>query len=512
MTWKTLFLATLALGLAAPASAQDDIFAITEPVALDPSNPDVEEVGGLIYRGGVVIEPGEEEIGGISGLEWHEDRLYAVSDDGHWLTIVPDEIDGRLIDVLGLVRGDLNDERGRRLRGDDNVDAEAITRDRDGSWLVSFERNHRIWRYEDLTGEAQPVWAYNGPPQDLGENAGYETLAAWPGGQLRCVEDADRLYENCFRKYFDPAKREAGYGAYPPSEIEEHGGAPTDAACTADGTCYILFRSYQEGYGNRAAILSLSPDHVFKTIALFLPPLTLDNFEGLAVREQFGRTFFYIVSDNNFSNDQRTLLMKFELKSDKPLVAATPEPEVSYGTVDVVLETSMGDITVRLETERAPITAGNFLRYVDEDRFDGTVFYRAMRLDREPKPNGLIQGGTQFDPDRILPGIPHEPTTQTGLSHTNGALSMAMLEPGSANGDFSIMLADQVGLDAQPDATEPIWQNGYAVFGYVIDGMDVVSAIHAAPADPNKGEGIMRGQILADPVEIIDVRRVEEDE
>ena len=86
---------------------------------------------------------------------------------------------------------------------------------------------------------------------------------------------------------------------------------------------------------------------------------------------------------------------------------------------------------------------------------------------------------------------------------------MAMLEPGTANGDFSIMLQDQTGLDAQPDSDDPTWKHGYAVFGYVIDGMDVVSAIHAAPADPNKGEGIMRGQILAEPVEIIDARRVE---
>ena len=132
-----------------------------------------------------------------------------------------------------------------------------------------------------------------------------------------------------------------------------------------------------------------------------------------------------------------------------------------------------------------------------------------MKLDREPQPNGLIQGGTRFDPARILPGIPHEPTTETGLSHTHGALSMAMGDPGTANGDFSIMLQDQTGLDAQPDSDEPVWQNGYAVFGYVIGGMDVVSAIHALETDPDEGGDVMRDQIIADPVEIIDMRRVE---
>lgn len=188
-----------------------------------------------------------------------------------------------------------------------------------------------------------------------------------------------------------------------------------------------------------------------------------------------------------------------------PLAAQdTPPPRTDL----VALETTMGTITVRIETERAPITAANFLRYVDEKRFDGIVFYRAMRLDWEPQPNGLIQGGTQWDPKRVLPQIAHEPTTQTGLSHTRGALSMAMGEPGTANGDFSIMVQDQLGLDADPTATDPVWQNGYAVFGYVVEGMDVVEAIHALPADPDKGEGWMKGQMLAEPVKVLKARRV----
>jgi len=187
----------------------------------------------------------------------------------------------------------------------------------------------------------------------------------------------------------------------------------------------------------------------------------------------------------------------------------SPFDDVPYETTPIVLETEMGDITIALETERAPITAGNFLRYVEQDRLDGTVFYRAMHVDWGPQPSGLIQGGTQWDPDRILPGIEHEPTTRTGLSHTRGALSMAMGEPGTANGDFSIMVQDQTGLDAQPDAGEAAQRHGYAVFGYVIEGMDVVEAIHAAPTDPDKGEGWMKGQMLAEPVEILEARRLD---
>lgn len=189
----------------------------------------------------------------------------------------------------------------------------------------------------------------------------------------------------------------------------------------------------------------------------------------------------------------------------------TAEPEPQYATVPVVLETSMGAITIALETERAPVTAGNFLRYVEDGRFDGTVFYRRMALDWGDQPNGLIQGGTQWDPKRVLPGIAHEPTSETGLTHSRGSLSMAMGEPGTANGDFSIMLQDQPGMDADPTSDDPVWQNGYAVFGYVTEGMNVVEAIHAAPVDPAKGEGWMKGQMLAKPVTIVKARRVSED-
>ena len=193
-------------------------------------------------------------------------------------------------------------------------------------------------------------------------------------------------------------------------------------------------------------------------------------------------------------------------------VFAQSEPELQsreYATQLVLIETTMGDITVSIETERAPITAANFLRYVDEDRFDGTHFYRAMHLDWGEPPNGLLQGGTQMDPDRVLDPIAHEPTSQTGLSHTNGALSMARYDPGTATGDFSIMIKDQTGLDADPTSSDPNLQLGFAVFGYVVDGMDVVQAIHALPPDPEKGEGWMKGQLLAEPVEIVDMRRVE---
>lgn len=189
--------------------------------------------------------------------------------------------------------------------------------------------------------------------------------------------------------------------------------------------------------------------------------------------------------------------------------AETAPVEPTYETVSVVLETTMGAITIALETERAPISSANFLRYADEKRFDGTVFYRAMSLDWGTPPNGLIQGGTQFDPGRILDPIAHEPTSETGVTHKTGAISMARYEPGSATGDFSIMVSPQHGLDADPKSDTDEGKAGFAAFGYVTDGMSVVRAIFRAPTDPDKGEGWMKGQMLAEPVKIVSVRRAE---
>jgi peptidyl-prolyl cis-trans isomerase A (cyclophilin A) len=196
------------------------------------------------------------------------------------------------------------------------------------------------------------------------------------------------------------------------------------------------------------------------------------------------------------------------------LAAALPAPVSAQETLmpaleHVVLETTLGPITLALEVERAPVTAANFLAYVDGKRLDGTNFYRAMRLEWGEPPNGLIQGGAQQDPDRILPPILHEPTSATGVLHTAGAISMARYAPGTANGDFSILVSAQPGLDADPASSDPELQAGFAAFGHVTSGMEVVQAIFDAPTDPDKGEGWMKGQMLAEPVKIVRARRVE---
>jgi len=182
-----------------------------------------------------------------------------------------------------------------------------------------------------------------------------------------------------------------------------------------------------------------------------------------------------------------------------PATAPAPAP----ATVKVALETNLGTITIAVEVERAPITAGNFLRYVDQKRLDGTSFYRADPVQAN---FGLIQGGTRNDPKRTLKPIAHEPTTKTGLSNTDGAVSMARNAPGSATGDFFIIVGDMSGLDAKPD--QPGDNQGFAVFGHVVEGMDIVHKILTSPTDPNAGEGVMKGQMLQPKIPILHARRV----
>jgi peptidyl-prolyl cis-trans isomerase A (cyclophilin A) len=181
--------------------------------------------------------------------------------------------------------------------------------------------------------------------------------------------------------------------------------------------------------------------------------------------------------------------------------AAAPAPK--DGLVPVALDTSLGRIVVAVDPLHAPVTAGNFLHYVDTHRLDGETFYRALRL--AGGEGGLIQGGVRSDTRKLFPPIAHEPTSRTGLHNVAGSIVMARLEPGTARGDFFILASDTPSYDAgAPDGDA----DGFAVFGHVVEGMDVVKRILAAPTSPTLGEGVMKGQMLDPPVKIIKAVRV----
>ena len=180
-----------------------------------------------------------------------------------------------------------------------------------------------------------------------------------------------------------------------------------------------------------------------------------------------------------------------------PAPAASTQP----ATVNVALKTSVGTIVVELERAKAPLTTANFLRYVDAKRLDGTVFYRAVKV----APGfGLVQGGARNDPFRLFTPVAHEPTNKTGLSHLSGTISMARDAPGTATADFFITVGDMPSMDADPKAKGD--NLGFAAFGHVVSGMDVVLKILDAPTSKT-GSGAMKGQMIVSPIRIVTARR-----
>jgi len=157
----------------------------------------------------------------------------------------------------------------------------------------------------------------------------------------------------------------------------------------------------------------------------------------------------------------------------------------SGGTVDIVMETDAGMIEIRVDSVGAPTTATNFLRYVDSGLFDGGTFYRAVRADNQPVDSikiAVIQGG--MDPERrdqAFDPIRLEGTDVTGLRHLDGTISMARAGPHTARSAFFICIGDQPELDAggrrNPDGF------GFAAFGHVTGGMEVVKSIQTMPVD-----------------------------
>lgn len=196
---------------------------------------------------------------------------------------------------------------------------------------------------------------------------------------------------------------------------------------------------------------------------------------------------------------RRDILALIAALSAGPAFAQTAAPE----TTAVALNTSLGRIVLALETRRAPITSANFLRYVDRKLFDGATFYRASRPPGATTADyGLVQGGFWKQPVKLLPPIAHESTAQTGLSHVDGTISMGRNAPGTAQADWFICLGEQKYLDA--DDKQP----GFAAFGKVAEGLEIVKQILLMPVDPNQGTGSMKGEILKTPVPITTARRV----
>jgi peptidyl-prolyl cis-trans isomerase A (cyclophilin A) len=167
---------------------------------------------------------------------------------------------------------------------------------------------------------------------------------------------------------------------------------------------------------------------------------------------------------------------------------------------NVEFQTSTGKIVVEIDTIHAPVTAKNFLEHVEKGTFNNAVFYRTVRLDNQPNNEikiEVIQGGLFADAEiEKHPGIRHETTKETGLKHLDGTISMARNEPGTASTEFFICIGNQPELDFGGKRNSD--GQGFAAFGRVIEGMDVVREIQKLP-DEN--------QYFKNPVQILSVKR-----
>ena len=175
--------------------------------------------------------------------------------------------------------------------------------------------------------------------------------------------------------------------------------------------------------------------------------------------------------------------------------------------INVALRTSQGDIIIELYSDKAPITANNFLRHLDEGFYDGSSFYRTVTIENDngtPKIE-VIQGGIG---DRIKPfsAIKHESTDITGLSHIDGTISMSRYEVDTATSDFFICIGDQKGLDF--GGTRNKDGLGFSAFGRVISGMDIVRKINSLPSEKKTENIYVQGQMLDNPVVIYKAERL----
>jgi peptidyl-prolyl cis-trans isomerase A (cyclophilin A) len=165
------------------------------------------------------------------------------------------------------------------------------------------------------------------------------------------------------------------------------------------------------------------------------------------------------------------------------LVLARAAPSAAQSPVRVLVQTELGDIILEVDVKRAPNTAANFLRYVDQGHYDGGTFHRTVKMDNQPDSPvkiEVIQAGV--NPERAMEGFPAisiERTSVTGLRHSDGAISMARGAPDSATSGWFICINDQPSLDFG-GARNPDGQ-GFAAFGRVVKGMDVVRKIQQAP-------------------------------
>lgn len=307
---------------AASGTAGDGLAVRAVSVDLNPSDPKQVKVGRLRFRGGLWLTSDDPRFGGFSTLRVLPDgpRMVAVSDEGRWLAArLVHDAEGTLIGVADAEMGMLQDTEGRPLASKEAADSESMARLPDGSFVVGFERQHRLWRYDGSSGHPDgPATAIPAPPglEVAPENGGLEAVVVLPTGRLLALTEY-WVVGDVIRGWFDgpEAWKPLGYRFAGPYR-------PSDATVLPSGDVLVLERAYNPQRGvigihfRRVESRRLKKNAALSSqlLGALEPPALLDNFEGIDCLREGRATALYVISDDNFSKDQRTLLLKFELE------------------------------------------------------------------------------------------------------------------------------------------------------------------------------------------------------
>lgn len=305
----------------APAAAQTGLNLQSRPLHLNSEDKSQRSVGRLLWRGGIAVTAADGDFGGLSDLvvEADGEGFAAITDAGHWLQ-------GRLLydaagDLTGVAATGFD-----RLKGLDGAaldrkrwqDAESLTLMPDGSLLIGFERRHRLWRFPADSGLAGQPSTFPMPARlaQAGNNAGAEALVALNDGRLLAFTEGQRFGSNFSVYLWESGKGWTELGLKPKGLFQ-----PTGAALLPSGDVVLLERRFTllGGLGmrlRRIALAAIHPGAVLEgeEIAELRAPLTVDNFEGIAVHVAGdGSLRLTLISDDNFSPLQRSLIVQFEL-------------------------------------------------------------------------------------------------------------------------------------------------------------------------------------------------------
>lgn len=280
------------------------------------------QVGRLRYRGGLELRSNNIRFGGLSGLHvtGNGDKLIAMSDNGRWVrATLQYDAQGDLSGIGDAVMKAIKPAEGYKLQGNWR-DAESIAPDGNDGFFVSFERQHRIWHYRTPPGD--PIDAVPVPlkgPDDIEQqpnNGGIEAMARLCDRRLLAISEMGTSEDGSAKAWVFDGKQWKKLNYAVTGSFH-----PTGATVLPDCNVAVLERSFTIPEGVRARVMFIQAKAVRpgatlrgEELAYFAAPLSVDNMEGIAARRgKNDETLLYLVSDDNFSGFQRTLLMMFEL-------------------------------------------------------------------------------------------------------------------------------------------------------------------------------------------------------